>query len=629
MNGQSTDIKQQQIKTLKSSFPEVFAEGKIDFDKLKHILGEVVETDIERYGLSWAGKSGCFMEIQTPTTKTLQPQPEQSVDFDTSQNMFIEGDNLDVLKVLQKSYYKKVKMIYIDPPYNTGNDFIYFDKFKENQDDYLKASGERDDDGNARKTFRKNSKESGHYHSNWMNMMYPRLFLAKNVLREDGVIFVSIDDNEVHNLRLMMNEIFGEENFVASFLWRKKGTTTNVEGATVSSLTEYILCYGKSENGLNLRITSTQDRLYPHHDALGNYRITVIEKKNIGDYERQTMVFPIMGIVPRNGKRWQIGEAKARELELKNRFITENEIVKLKIYDFEDKDTTSANPNLLFDYGSTASATIVLKELLNGSYFDNPKPIELIKKLISLAQSEDKNDIVLDFFAGSGTTAQAVMELNQEDGGHRKFILVQLPEVVADDSEAHKAGYVTIADISRERIRRVIAKLKKSDTVQSDVIPSVVEGSPVDAEKISRQARNDNTVNVSNSLNFKSFLLTPSNFKIWRGDDIRDEETLLARIEDSIDNIKPDSKKYNMLYELLIKQGIEPTAPIEDKGDYFIIGDVIVCFAEPMTQEIITRIIAEKPQTALFIDRSFHGNPQLKTNAFLQMRDNKIEFKVI
>jgi adenine-specific DNA-methyltransferase len=294
MNGQSMDVKDEKISALKREFPEVFAEGKIDFDKLKRTLGEEVETDIERYGLNWAGKSECFMEIQTPTTATLRPEPEQSIDFDTSKNLFIEGDNLEVLKVLQKSYYKKVKMIYIDPPYNTGNDFIYVDKFKTTQEDYLKASGERDDEGNARKTFRKNSKENGHYHSDWLNMMYPRLFLAKNLLREDGVIFVSIDDNEVHNLRLMMNEIFGEENFVAEIVWHKKRGKDN-SAKFFSTSHEFILVYSKSIESCvihRLELDDETKKAYrnPDNDSRGNYRLLGLWSRQQGgsEYEYTT-----------------------------------------------------------------------------------------------------------------------------------------------------------------------------------------------------------------------------------------------------------------------------------------------------------------------------------------------------
>lgn len=268
MDGKMLDITDEKIEQLKEIIPEAFTEGKIDWEKLKVTLGEDVEFKNERYVLNWAGKSDAFRILQSPTTATLVPCKEESVNFDNTENIFIEGENLEVLKVLQKSYFGKIKMIYIDPPYNTGNDtFIYPDKFSETKEEYLNRIGDKDETGFMTREglFRKNSKDSGHYHSNWLSMMYPRLFLARNLLRDDGVIFVSIDDNEVHNLSLVMNEVFGEENFVANFLWKKKSTTSNVEGAEVSAQADYTLCYKKSENAkIKQRVKPKETRNYPY-----------------------------------------------------------------------------------------------------------------------------------------------------------------------------------------------------------------------------------------------------------------------------------------------------------------------------------------------------------------------------
>src|SRR3989338_5939908 len=496
MDGESLDIKQDRLQRLKELLPELFAENQLDWEKLKAAFGDDINFVNERYVLNWAGKSEAFRVLQQPTTATLKPALEESYPIPApsprgegnwgGENLFIEGENLEVLKVLQKAYYGKVKCIIIDPPYNTGSDsFIYPDRFSEKKEDYLKRIGDKDEEGYLMKEglFRKNSKDSGHYHSNWLSMMYQRLFLAKNLLRDDGVIFVHIDDNEVHNLRMVMNEIFGEENFVAQFIWKKKGTTTNVEGAKVSSLTEFILCYQKLKDGLNYRVVAKENRNYPLSDELGNYRTTVIEKKNIGDYERKTMQFEILGQKPREGKRWQIGEKSAKELEVAGRFFIDNGIVKLKIYDFEDKDTTSANPNLLFEHGSTDSATSELDELLGiEGLFDNPKPPQLISQLIKYCETQDKNDIILDFFAGSGTTAQAVLEFNSQKSNTApkriKFIVVQMPEPCDENSEAYKAGYKTIADIGKERIRRVIQKINTDcHSEQSEAISRQFTGS--------------------------------------------------------------------------------------------------------------------------------------------------------
>src|SRR3989338_7972143 len=680
MDGESLDIKHDRLQRLKELFPEVFTENEVDWEKVKAVFGEDINFANERYVLNWAGKSDAFKVLQQPTTATLKPVPEESVlttplfpllerggsgergvvDFisSTTQNLFIEGENLEVLKVLQKAYYGKVKCIIIDPPYNTGSDsFIYPDRFSEKKEDYLKRIGDKDEEGFLMKEgiFRKNSKDSGHYHSNWLSMMYPRLFLAKNLLRDDGVIFVHIDDNEVHNLRMVMNEIFGEENFIASFIWKKKGTTTNVEGAKVSSLTEYIVCYQKLKDGLNYRVVPKANRNYPLSDELGNYRTTVIEKKNIGDYERKTMQFEILGQKPREGKRWQIGEDTARELEKKGRFFIDNGIVKLKIYDFEDKDTTSANPNLLFEHGSTDSATSELDELLGiEGLFDNPKPKQLISQLIQYCESPDENDIILDFFAGSGTTAQAILEFNSQKSNTApkriKFIVVQMPEPCDENSEAYKAGYKTIADIGKERIRRVIGKIDK-EVIASEAKQS--QGNLLAATEIasSQTPRND----TKPDLGFRVFKLSPSNFKIWRGDEINSEEKLTEQLDAFTNPIRPGAEKQNMLYELMLKAGYGLTSSIQHViasgakqsqkgkkiasgssnhrndsiGFYIINNNELIIALDAMNEKLIEQIIAAKPQKVITLDSLFTGNDQLKTNTVLQMRDAGVDFKTI
>jgi len=634
MTGESLNIQLTQLEKLKQLFPETVTEGKIDWEKLQVSLGkENIEFNNERYVLNWAGKTEAFKVLQQSTTATLKPVPGESINFDTAENVFIEGENLEVLKVLQKSYYGKIKVVIIDPPYNTGNDsFIYPDSFKESRAEYEKRIGDKDEDGYLMKEsfFRKNSRDSGHYHSNWLSMMYPRLFLAKNLMRDDGVIFVHIDDNEVHNLRLIMNEIFGEENFVASFLWKKKGTTTNVEGAKVSSLTEYVLCYCKVESiySLNYRVVSKESRNYEFKDTEGNYRKAVIEKKNTGSYERKSMQFEILGNKPRNGKRWQLGEKTAKELEAKNRFVIEDGVVKLKIYDFEDKDTTSANPNLLFEHGSTDSASKDLERLLGiKDIFDNPKPYELIRQLIKYSETSITNDIILDFFGGSGTTAQAVIELNKEDVGNRKFILVQLPELCDDSSEAYKAGYKTIADISKERIRRVISK---------------IEIEKLEAEKKKGLfANQDNEGNQTNqgSDGFKVFKLASSNFKIWLGNEIT-EENLEQQLEIFTDPVREGSENENMLYELMIKAGYLLTDKVEHltpgpssekgEGSFYSVNDgELIVVLDEMNQQLIDTILAAKPKKVITLDKLFTGNDQLKTNAVLQMRDGEVDFKTM
>jgi len=646
MNGESLNIQEESLNKLQQLFPDVFSEGKIDWEKFKATFSNDINFNNERYVLNWAGKADAFKVLQIPTTATLKPCPGEGINDgfspspfgegrgEVTQNVFIEGENLEVLKVLQKAYYGKIKVIEIDPPYNTGSDsFIYPDSFKENKADYEKRIGDKDEEGYLMKEgmFRKNSKDSGHYHSNWLSMMYPRLFLAKNLLRDDGVIFVHIDDNEQHNLRLLMNEIFGEENFVANFIWKKKGTTTNVEGAKVSSLTEFILCYGKNESpdSLNYRVVGKETRLYDFTDDEGAFRKTVIEKKNTGGYERKTMQFEILGQKPREGKRWQIGEDTAKILDAKNRFIIEEGIVKLKIYDFEDRDTTSANPNILFEHGSTDSASKDLEMLMKTKgLFDNPKPKELITKLISLAEIENRDDIILDFFGGSGTTAQAVLEQNKKDGGNRKFILVQLPELTDENSEAYKAGYKTIADISKERIRRVIKRLNH-DLPDSKItmIKDKNQQQLFDAKE--NQVNQTNPINHGSDNGFKVFKLSPSNFKIWRGNEIT-EENLVTQLDAFTNPVKEESKADNMLYELMLKAGYLLTDKVETKGKYYSVNDgELIIALEELNQKIIDSIIAAQPKKVITLDNLFTGNDQLKTNTVLQMKDAGIYFKTI
>lgn len=452
---QSPDLRGEMLDKLKKLYPPFFDnEGMLNQDELEQLVSDFSTPQTEKYEFNWAGKQQSKKKAFTVSRATLRSDEKRSVDFDKTENLIIEGDNLEVLKLLQKSYFGKIKCIYIDPPYNTGNDFIYPDDYSEDKQAYWEKSGIKQD-GVKLDT---NTDSSGRYHSNWLSMMYPRLLLARNLLKEDGVIFVSIDDNEVHNLRKLMDEVFGEENFIGTFIWKKKGTSTNVAGTHLSSLTEYVISYGKSDDSkLKQRITLKETRSYPYSDEDGSYRTSVIEKKSVGDYDRATMKFEILGNKPRKGKRWQIGEIKARELEAKNRFIIERGIVKLKVYDFEEEDTTSAQPNLLLEHGSTQRGQSETDSLMGGSFFDNPKPVVLIRHLFDM--SSDSGDVVLDFFAGSGTTAHAVMDLNKEDGGNRKFILVQIPEATDEKSEAYKAGYKTISDICIERVKRAGKKL--------------------------------------------------------------------------------------------------------------------------------------------------------------------------
>ena len=629
MTGESLSIIQDQLEKLKQLFPETITEGKIDWEKLQATLGEEnFEFKNERYVLNWAGKSEAFKVLQQSTTATLKPVSEESINFNTTKNVFIEGENLEVLKVLQKSYYGKVKVVCIDPPYNTGNDsFIYPDSFKESKEEYQKRIGEKDEEGYLMKEgfFLKNSKDSGHYHSNWLGMMYPRLFLAKNLLRDDGVIFVHIDDNEVHNLRLLMNEIFGEENFILNIIWHRRQNADNRNENFASSDHEYILVYSKkslfSFKGKEIDKTKYKN---PDNDIRGPWAsidLSGLATKDQRPNLHYDIIDPKTGFsFPPNPTR---GWSKSRENIQK--MIYNNEILfpsnpngrprhKKFLKDLLSTETGFSSILKKEEVGFTTNGTQEFSELFEGRYFAFPKPVNLIKKLI--LQSTKEQDIVLDFFAGSATTAQAVLELNREDHKNRKFILVQLPEECDDSSEAYKVGYKTIADISKERIRRVIKKLQ----IESEEIKKKKEGelqlTPLDSE-------------LTTDLGFKVFKLAPSSFKIWRGNEIT-EENLENQLDAFTNPVRDGSEKENMLYELIIKAGYLLTDKVVAKNNYYSVNNgVLIIALEEMNQQLIDTIISAKPKKVITLDKLFEGNDQLKTNAVLQMRDAEIDFKTI
>ena len=604
LDGLSMDIERQNLDKLKEVFPDCFSEGKLDINKLLGLCGEYIDDDYEKYNFTWKGKADCLKLAQKRSTGTLRPCREESVDFDHTKNLYIEGDNLEVLKLLQTAYYNSVKMIYIDPPYNTGNDFVYNDDFADPIRKYKEVTGQ---------TTKSNPEIMGSYHTNWLNMMYPRLRLAANLLKEDGVCFISIDDNEVDNLKKICNEVFGEENFIADFIWRKKSTSTNVSNALVSSLVDHILCYSKTDSPcLNRRKTSVESRSYPFSDAEGCFRTTIIEKKDAGEYARATMKYPIMGVFPREGKRWQIGEKTAREYEKRNRFIMDNGIVKLKIYDFEDSDTFSANPNLLLDYGSTDSANkFVNVEILgNAEVFPNPKPIELLKHLIGLGTSP--NDIVMDFFSGSATTAHAVMQLNAEDGGNRRFIMVQLPELCGEKTEAYKAGYANICEIGKERIRRAGQKI---------------------LDQWEQEHKNDSD---KPDVGFKVFKLDTSNLATWDNTPIPEEqlELFYERMNQMIDDIKPDRTDMDVVYEVMLKLGVPLDIPVtymEVNGKIVYVVDdclLLICLAGNITAEDIEAMAEYAPAKIICAEASFADDSAL-SNAHYILRDRSIELKLV
>jgi adenine-specific DNA-methyltransferase len=625
MDGKSLSITEEKLSLLKEILPEAFTENKIDWEKLKAALGDDIEFKNERYVLNWAGKSDAFRSLQSPSTDTLVPCREESVNFDTTGNIFIEGENLEVLKVLQKAYFGKVKMIYIDPPYNTGNDnFIYPDKFAESREEYLSRIGDKDETGLMTREglFRKNSKDSGHYHSNWLSMMYPRLFLARNLLCDDGVIFVSIDDNEVHNLRLLMNEVFGEENFIDCVIWKKRYGGGAKEKYLVS-LHEYALLYAKSIDLLDPIFVPNNpesvEKYYKSKDdkyeLRGPYRTHPLEAtKSMGD--RPNLVFPITApdktkILPKRQWLWSKDRAQKALMENDLEFIKGKDgwsVHTKQYWKDEQGNIRQSKAFSIIDNVFTQHGTNEIIDLFGSAkYFAFPKPTGFVKPLLSIGTTRFEDDIILDFFAGSCTTAHAVLALNKEDGGNRKFICAQLPEKCDENSEAFKAGYKTIAEIGKERIRRVIKKIQE------------VQNGKLDLD--GNAAKQD--------LGFKVFKLQESNFKIWRSN-IETEEELVAQMQKHLEPLDENAKTEDVLYELLIKSGVQLTAKIKEKNGYILVNDnEIALMLEKVDDKIIKQIIAVKPQKVFTLDRLFKNNDKLKTNTALQMKDAGIEFKVI
>lgn len=613
---QSLDIVNDNIARLKELFPEVFTEGKIDFKVLQDILGDEIETEEEYYRFTWAGKAQARREAHKPSTGTLRPAKEESVNWDTTENLYIEGDNLEVLKLLQKSYNNKVKMIYIDPPYNTGKDFVYKDNYKDNLKNYQQITGQIDDDGNKLFT---NTESDGRFHSNWLNLMYPRLKLARNLLNEDGIIFISIDDNEVDNLKKLCDEIFGETNFISNLVWQKK--TGASDSVTISTITENILVYCKnlnftsnlfSKNTESFDITRyrskdeyVEERGLYYSDNLDRGGLQYSDSLNFGiECPDGTIAFPNgRSSFKNDGWIWKWSKAKI-EWARENNFIEFKKSDKkasgwsvyYKNYLFVDNENnkierSAPHKNLITSILNASSASD-MKKLFDERVFQYTKPVDLLKHLISLVKFNNK-DIIIDFFSGSATTAHAIMQLNIEDGVSRKYIQVQLPEPTDEKSEAFKAGYNTITEIGKERIRRASKKI-------AEVNP--------DKEK-------------EVDLGFKVFKLDSSNIKGWDSNPDNLEQSLF----DSQDNIKTDRTEEDVLFEILLKYGLDLTLPIEEKiiegKKVFNVGfgALFICLADGITSKVAEGIGAWKQEInpescrAIFKDTGFTDVE--KTNA--------------
>lgn len=534
-DGESANVVSKNVDQLKLIFPEAFSEGGIDFDTLRQLLGDqgVIDEGEEKYGLNWHGKKKARQNALSPSTGTLLPCPKQSVKWDTTKNIFVEGDNLEVLKLLQKSYAGKIRLIYIDPPYNTGGEFIYPDRFQENLDVYLKYTGQVDAEG-AR--FTSNVETSGRKHTNWLNMMYPRLRLARSLLAADGFIFISIDDNESANLRKICDEIFGEENFIADVTWKHTQQSKNDE-PYFSRNKNTLICYRKGAELKRLRLPRTEEdnKNYsnPDKDPKGDWRTGDVRSPSYRQTLRFNVTTPSGKIIapPDNGWRWAESTLLEKIGTGEIVFSADETRIIRKIYLADQEGRTPENVWQGERFGTTREANAEIKDLFDGSApFDTPKPTNLIKAIMDLI-GDDKDYTVLDFFAGSASTAHAVLEKNIADNASRRFIMVQLPEHIDEDSDVAKMGFKNISEISKERIRRAIKKIESA---------------------------NENSVA---DLGFKVFKLAGSNIRAWNPDRADLEETLLSHQEHLIEG----RSELDVLYELLLKRGIDLAAPIEEK----------------------------------------------------------------
>lgn len=565
-------------------------ERAIDADVLRQEIScKVVEGKDERYQFTWPDKKKAVLLANTPINKTLRPCREESVDFDNTENLYIEGDNLEVLKLLHETYLGKIKMIYIDPPYNTGNDFVYEDDFTQSIDEYRENSGQFDDVGNR---MVQNIESNGRFHTDWLNMIYPRLKLAKDLLCEDGVIFVSVDYNENFNMRKLLDEIFGQAAFIGEIYWESKTKSQNTITAfnKLQPKAEMILVYSKQEKR-RFNLIKKGEKEYPFIDERGKYREYILEVMNAnGIRGRETMVFDISDGVATvslpNGKQWKLGQDQVSVYKSAgDLFVRDNKVIIKMRPEYERVDTTEPFWGFFSkELGTAESAKKELKSIIGSHGFETVKPVEIIKRLIY--HSTCDNDIICDFFSGSATTAHATMELNAEDGGNRKFILIQLPESIDEKSESYKAGYKNICEIGKERIRRAVKK--------------IAEENP--------KAKFDGGFRVlkCDSSNMKDVYYTPS-------------ETQQSLFDTYADNIKEDRTPEDLLFQVMLDLGVLLSSKIEETTiagkQVFNVADgfLIACFDNDVTEETVKAVAEKKPYYAVFRDSSM-ANDSVATN---------------
>ena len=621
------DIVNDNLKALEQLFPSAVKDGQLDIKTLKEELGDFEEVTTEKYELNWSGKQNAKKVVQQGIgNKTLKFVEKDSKNADTTENIYIEGDNLEVLKLLRQNYYNSIKMIYIDPPYNTGNDFVYNDTFKMDKEESDKAEGIISENNEK---LQKNQKSTNRYHANWLNMMYPRLKLARDLLTDDGVIFISIDDNEIDNLMKICEELFNRKN-LEIFVWKKKGGAGNTE-KVIGVLTEYLICCFKDKKPGNFNYQKI-DRKYLYNDEKGMYNLEGIEKTNLGIYERKTMKFGIIDpkteitFFPAENMRWTLGYEKIQNLIKENKLFFDYKNKKVKLIKREDDYETSENVyyNLFDKEGSLSTAKKNLEKFLgNKEIFDTPKPVELLKKILQIASK--KNSIILDFFSGSATTAHAVMQLNSEDNGNRKYIMVQLPETTDEKSEAFKAGYKNIAEIGIERIRRAGEKIKQ------------------EIEEYNSNLKLGEEPKKVPDIGFKAFKVDDTNIKWYDLENFNEESQYSFDDPDSLDFVL-GSNDIDIVYEIMLRQNDVPLSEslevLTDIGNrtYFYASTYLICLETEITEEMVEKLASLDPLPIKFVfrDSAFKDNISLKDETFRKLRsliernsgESKVSYRV-
>ena len=608
MRMESLNLTSQNVEKIEALFPNCITESKdengqlkksVNFKMLKQILSEDIVDGEEVYEFTWVGKKESIVEANKPIRKTLRPLPEESVDWENTENLYIEGDNLEVLKLLQESYLGKVKMIYIDPPYNTGNDFIYNDDFKVSNEEYAEESGEYDENGNR---MFKNTDSNGRFHSDWCSMMYSRLLVAKNILREDGVIFISIDDNEVENLKKICDEVFGEGNFISQIAWRRTDNQPNI--GNIATVKEYILCYAKVYKNIQLgriELSEKARKEYRYSDEKGLFRRGILLHKTRGRhyYDVTTKTGNILS------GPWMKTEKDFKKLDEEGMIYWTSggdEQPYSKIYLDESKGQI---PNDFWgiEFGTNQRASLELEKIFGDRLFDFSKSVLLLSNLLKIGVR--KNDLIMDFFSGSAATAHAIMQLNAEDGGNRKFIMVQVPEETEEKSEAYKAGYKNICEIGKERIRRAGNKIKSKNQLLT-----------LDLDTGFRVLKVD-------SSNMKDVYYSPSEIT----------QDFLSSLES---NIKEDRTDLDLLFGCLLEWGLPLSLPyksIEIDGcvvHNYNDGDLIACFEENISENVMKEIAKLTPLRAVFRDSSFENSAEkINTSEIFKLLSPDTKIKVI